>query len=70
MYERITFENHEKTVLIMKDKEFIKDKSNDMMSNSYKEFGIHNEFSKIELLEFMKRKHKLNGLIMMKQHQQ
>ena len=32
VYDRTTFENHGKTVLLMKDKEFIKEKSNDMMS--------------------------------------
>ena len=50
VYDRTTFENHGKTVLLMKDNMFIKEKSQDMMSNSYKEFGIHNIFSKIELL--------------------
>jgi hypothetical protein len=53
----------------MKDKEFIKEKSNDMMSNSYKEFGIHNVFSKIELLGIMKKRQKLKGSIMMTQRQ-
>jgi hypothetical protein len=42
--DRTSFENHGKTVLLMNDKEFVKEKSNDMMSNSYKEFGIHNIF--------------------------
>jgi hypothetical protein len=44
VYDRPTFENHGKTVLFMKDKEFIKEKSTDMMSNCYKEFGIHSIF--------------------------
>ena len=43
----------------MKDKEFIKEKSNDMMSNSYKEFGIHNVFSKIELLGIYEKETKI-----------
>jgi hypothetical protein len=41
-----------------------------MMSNSYKEFGIHNLFSKIELLGIYEKETKIKGLIMMKQHQQ
>jgi hypothetical protein len=59
VYDRTTFENHGKTVLLMKDKEFIKEKSNDMMSNTYKEFGIHNIFSKIELLEINEKETKI-----------
>jgi hypothetical protein len=59
VYDRTTFENHGKTVLLMKDKEFIKEKSNDMMSNSYKEFGIHNVFSKIELLGIYEKETKI-----------
>ena len=43
----------------MKDKEFIKEKSTDMMSYSYKEFGIHNIFSKIELLEINEKETKI-----------
>ena len=43
----------------MKDKEFIKEKSNDMKSYSYKEFGIHNVFSKIELLEIYEKETKI-----------
>mgnify|MGYP000329427290 CR=1 FL=1 len=59
VYDRTTFENHGKTVLLMKDKEFIKEKSHDMMSNSYKEFGIHNIFSKIELLSIYEKETKI-----------
>jgi hypothetical protein len=59
IYDRTNFENHGKTVLLMKDKEFIKEKSNDMMSNSYKEFGIHNIFSKIELLGIYEKETKI-----------
>ena len=43
----------------MKDNEFIKKKSHDMMSNSYKEFGIHNVFSKIELLGIYEKETKI-----------
>ena len=53
----------------MKDKEFIKEKSNDMTSNSYKEFGIHNFLVKLNYQEFMKRKQKLKGSTMMTQRQ-
>jgi len=68
VYDGTNFENHEKTVLSMKDTEFIKEKSNDMMSNSYKEFGIHNVFSKIELLGIYEKETK-KGSTMMTQHQ-
>ena len=43
----------------MKDKEFIKEKSKDMMSNSYKEFGIYNVFSKIQLLGIYEKETKI-----------
>ena len=43
----------------MKDMEHIKEKSKDMMSNSYKEFGIHNVFSKIELLGVFEKETKI-----------
>ena len=43
----------------MKDMEHIKEKSYDMMSNSYKEFGIHNVFSKIELLGVYEKETKI-----------
>ena len=43
----------------MKDKEFIKEKSNDMKSYSSKDFGIHNVFSKIELLEIYEKETKI-----------
>jgi hypothetical protein len=59
VYDRATFENHGKTVLLMKDMEHIKEKSKDMMSNSYKEFGIHNVFSKIELLGIYEKETKI-----------
>ena len=59
VYDRATFEHHGKRVLLMKDKEFIKEKSKDMMSNSYKEFGIHNVFSKIELLGVYEKETKI-----------
>ena len=49
VYDRTTFENHGKTVLLMKDTDYIKEKSHDMLSNSYKEFDIHNIFTKFEL---------------------
>ena len=39
------------------------------MSNSYKEFGIHNVFSKIEVLGIMKKRQKLKGSTMMTQRQ-
>ena len=39
-----------------------------MMSNSYKEFGIHNVFSKIELLGIYEKETK-KGSTMMTQHQ-
>ena len=41
-----------------------------MISNSYKELGIHNEFSKIELLGIYEKEKKLKGSIMMTQRQQ
>ena len=50
IYDKTVFENHGKLILLMKDKEFIQEHSQDMMKNSFKEFGIHNVFSKIELL--------------------
>ena len=59
VYDRATFEHHGKTVLLMKDMEHIKEKSKDMMSNSYKEFGIHNVFSKIELLGVYEKETKI-----------
>ena len=59
MYDRTTFENHGKLVLLMKDKEFIKEQSKDMLKNSYKEFGIHNVFSKIELLGLYEKETKI-----------
>ena len=43
----------------MKDMEHIKEKSKDMMSNSYKEFGVHNVFSKIELLGVFEKETKI-----------
>ena len=63
VYDRATFENQGKLVLLMKDKEFIKEKSNNMMSNSYKEFGIHNVFSKIELLGIYEKETKIKRFI-------
>jgi len=59
VYDRVTFEHHGKTVLSMKDMEHIKEKSKDMMNNSYKEFGIHNVFSKIELLGIYEKETKI-----------
>jgi hypothetical protein len=59
VYDRTTFENHGKLVLLMKDKEFIKEQSKDMLKNSYKEFGIHNVFSKIELLGLYEKETKI-----------
>ena len=50
IFDKSKFENHSKTVLLMKEDSYIQDKSKEMMTNSFKEFGIHNIFSKIELL--------------------
>jgi hypothetical protein len=50
IFDKIKFENHTKTVLLLKDDSYIQEKSKEMMLNSYKEFGIHNIFSKILLL--------------------
>jgi len=59
VYDRATFEHHGKTVLLMKDMEHFKEKSKDMMSNSYKEYGIHYVFSKIELLGIYEKETKI-----------
>ena len=50
IFDKSKFEDHSKKIILLKDDSYIREKSNELMINSYKEFGIHNIFSKVELL--------------------